>query len=183
MKILGVDPGTATTGWAILSSKTPAVSDQPEKKKKSAPNGLALNLESYGCIVTEPGEEMPKRLLILNRSLRKIIKEKRPDCLSLERIFFGANSKTAITVGQARGVIMLTAAAEKVPVFEYQGLQVKQHLTKYGRASKIDVQKAVIKILNIKKIDTPEDQNGKLRKAFLDDSVDAIALAIFHTLR
>lgn len=154
MIILGIDPGIATTGYGLV------------KKIKKSKNNLACI--DYGVIKTPCGMEIGERLLLLRRGLRKIIREYIPDCLVLEKHFFGKNSKTAMVVGQARGVIIMTAAEFKLPFFEYQGLAVKKLLTNDGRAEKMKIQKTVAKILRMRKHPTP------------DDAADALAIAICH---
>ena len=151
MIILGIDPGTATTGYGII---------KVEKDK--------LSYVCHGCIKTAAGEEMPKRLLKLRKELKKLIKEFEPKIMVIERLFFNTNVKTAMTVGQARGVVMLVGAEHKLPVLEYTALQAKKELTGYGRADKKEVEKAVKKHLNIR------------RKIKPDDAADALAIAICH---
>ncbi len=162
MIILGIDPGTASTGWGTIEIPT-------LRKKVFRKNGFRCL--SYGCIKTPVGLLMTERLLILRNELRKIIKLYQPDCLVMEQLFFGANSKTAISVGQARGVVMVTAAERKIPLFEYQGLQIKLLLTGYGRANKNKIQESVKKILNLRKEPKP------------DDAADALAVCICHAFK
>ncbi len=111
---------------------------------------------------------MPKRLLKLRKELKKVIKEFEPRTMVIERLFFNTNAKTAMTVGQARGVVMLVAAECKLPVFEYTALEAKLKLTGYGRADKKEVEKAVKRCLRIR------------RKIKSDDAADALAVAICH---
>jgi len=167
MLILGIDPGTATTGFGLIKSdKRPVTSN----KKRN------LSLVAYGCISTSKDWEMPKRLWALQSQLKKILLEHRPDVICVEQLFFGANARTAMTVGQARGVVMAQAAAQRVPLFEYQGLAIKHKLCGYGRADKKEVERGVKKILGVRKLEKP--QNG-----YLDDAVDALAIAIYHFLK
>lgn len=163
MIILGIDPGTATTGWGTVKNLKLRVKDSNQKQKNHS-----LYCIAYGCIKTPMEMVMPKRLLMLRRELRRIIKLYKPDCLAMEQLFFGANSKTAISVGQARGVIMVTAAENNLPIFEYQGLQIKFSLTGYGRSDKKKIQEAVKNYLNLKEKPKP------------DDAADALAVAIYH---
>ncbi len=151
MTILGIDPGTAAVGYGIV------VGDRDN-----------LKMIDYGCIKTESKTEMPKRLKSIYREINQIIKKFKPDCLAVEDIFFAKNSKTAITVGQARGVILLAGAENNLPVFDYTPLQVKQSTTAYGRADKAQVQKMVQIILKLKEIPKP------------DDAADGLAIAICH---
>ena len=154
MIILGIDPGTATTGCGLI---------RISKKKGAKPE-----LISYEKIVTLAGHEMCGRLKKLHNDLSKIIKRHQPNALSVERLFFNTNAKTAMTVGQARGVIMLVAAEQKVPFFEYTALQAKKVLTGNGRADKKQMRKAVQAFLA-----TKEEIKS-------DDCADALAMAICH---
>ena len=151
MIILGIDPGIGRTGWAIIES---------EKGK--------LKALSYGCLETEPNSEITKRLLKINLHIESLIKDFKPDVMAIEELFFGANSKTALVVGQARGVILLSAGKNNLPVAIYTPLQVKMALTGYGRADKNQIGQMVKVILKLEKI--PK----------IDDTSDALAVAITH---
>lgn len=151
MKILGLDPGTATTGWSVII----------EEKKQP-------KVEAFGCIETDKVKDSVARLKEIAFDLRKIIKKYQPDEAAIEDIFFFKNLKTAIKVAQARGVLILTCADKNLPVFEYTPLQVKQALTGYGRAEKRQVQIMVKNILKLKELPRP------------DDAADALAIAICH---
>ena len=148
--ILGIDPGIADTGYGII-------------QKDESGN---LSCVDYGSIKTMAKMDMGERLEILNKELNKIIKKHKPDLIAIEQLFFCNNAKTAIVVGQARGVAMLTARQSKVPIVEFTPLQVKQAVSAYGKASKMQVQKMVKIILNLKEIPKP------------DDAADALAIAI-----
>lgn len=165
MLILGIDPGTNRTGWGVIDHTL-------------EPNTLIY--KGHGCIVTEKIDTMPDRLRLLHESLNKLIEKHSPDCLIVENIFFGRNVKTAISVSQARGVIMLSAAIFSLPVFEYTPSTVKLSLTGSGKAEKKDVQATVRRMLrtNSRKLAF----NGKKSKDF-DDSADALAIAIHHALK
>jgi crossover junction endodeoxyribonuclease RuvC len=152
MIILGIDPGTATTGFGVI-----------EQSKK----GLALL--SYGCIKTFPIDSNEERLNQIFNGMNKIIKEHNPDVFVIEQLFFFKNAKTAIPVSQARGVMLLSAVKKKIPIYEFTPLQVKMNIVGYGRASKIQIQKMVKILLNLKEIPRP------------DDAADALALAICYT--
>lgn len=154
MTILGIDPGTAIMGWGVVKKR-----------------GKGFQSVAYGCFRTLPTEEMPNRLLKLRRELKKVIREFEPEAMSVERLFFNTNVKTAISVGQARGVVMLTAAEHKLPFFEYTALQAKLVLTGYGRAKKVVMQEAVAQRL------------GLTEKIKSDDAADALAMAICHLLK
>jgi crossover junction endodeoxyribonuclease RuvC len=151
MIILGIDPGTAALGYGIV-----------EGDKDN------LKLITYGCITTESKQAMPLRLQTIFNEIKKVIQKYHPDTLAVEEIFFAKNSKTALKVGQARGVILLLGAESRIPVIDYTPLQVKQTITTYGRADKIQVQRMVQLILKLKK--PPKS----------DDAADALAVAICH---
>jgi crossover junction endodeoxyribonuclease RuvC len=153
MIILGIDPGTAITGFGLI--------------KNSKEEGK-VSLIDFGCIKTPAGEEMAKRLWQLRRDLKRLVKEFSPEVMVIERLFFNTNVKTAMTVGQARGVIMLVAAEHKLPIVEYTALQAKLELTGYGRADKKEVEKAVKRSLRVR------------RKIKPDDAADALAMAICY---
>ncbi len=151
MKILGIDPGTATTGFGLIGSEA----------------GRARAI-TYGTIVTPAGLEMPLRLRQIHEELQALLLEHKPDALAVEEIFYYRNSKTVITVAQSRGVILMTAAACAMPVAEYTPLQVKQAVAGYGKAEKKQVQLMVQKILSLPQLPRP------------DDAADALAIAICH---
>ena len=163
MIIFGIDPGTATTGYGII------------KSQKLRSNSI-VELVDYGCIVTPKDKEMPLRLYIIQKELKSLLRQHKPDCVIVEQLFFGINSKTAMTVGQAKGVVLSTAAGYRLPVIEYQGLHVKHTLTGSGRADKKQVQKSVMKYLGKRKLKKPA--NG-----YLDDAADALAVAICHAIK
>ncbi len=118
--------------------------------------------------MTEAGESFPLRLEKIYTDLNNIINTYKPDAMSIEELFFNNNAKTAINVAQARGVILITARINKLDIFEYTPLQIKQAVTGYGRADKIQVQRMVKMILNTEKL--PK----------LDDITDSMAIAICH---
>ncbi|MEE0269531.1 MAG: crossover junction endodeoxyribonuclease RuvC [Clostridia bacterium] len=118
--------------------------------------------------MTEAGESFPLRLEKIYTELNNIINTYKPDAMSIEELFFNNNAKTAINVAQARGVILITARINKLDIFEYTPLQIKQAVTGYGRADKIQVQRMVKMILNTEKL--PK----------LDDITDSMAIAICH---
>lgn len=147
--ILGIDPGLATTGFGII------------KNEQSR-----LSLIDYGCISTKVGLPHEQRLKQINEELTKIIKKQKPKVIAVEKLFFYNNAKTAFAVGEARGVILLTASQYRLPIYEYTPLQVKQAVSAYGKASKLQVQKMVKLLLKMKEIPKP------------DDAADALAVAI-----
>ncbi|MFH1427924.1 MAG: crossover junction endodeoxyribonuclease RuvC [Patescibacteria group bacterium] len=151
--ILGIDPGIADTGYGVIS-----------KGKDS--NLACLN---YGIIKTSAKMEMTRRLELIKQELNIIIKKYKPNLMAVEQLFFCRNVKTALVVGQARGVVLLTARESKVPVVEFTPLQVKQAVAAYGQASKMQVQKMVKLILKMSELPKP------------DDAADALAIAICAT--
>lgn len=148
MIILGIDPGIGRMGYAVIKHQ----------------NNQTQVLEC-GCITTKPGVLEPTRLLEIKKDLEIIIKKHKPEYLSIESLYFAANSKTAMSVGQARGVALVTAAEHKLKIMEITPLQVKIALTGYGKAHKTQVQTMLQKILKLKKIPKP------------DDAADAAAIA------
>lgn len=163
MIIFGIDPGTATTGYGIIDA-----SNNIEKIK--------FQLIDYGCIVTPKEMEMPMRLSSIQKELKGLLKQFDPACVSIEQLFFGINSRTAMTVGQARGVVLAEVANYRIPIFEYQGLHVKSVITGSGKADKKEVQKHVMKYLGKRKLKKPV--NG-----YIDDAADALAVAICHAIK
>lgn len=162
MIIFGIDPGTATTGFGVIESN-------PKLK-----GGLALI--EYGCIVTPKEMEMPRRLFSIQQDLQALLQRYKPDCIAIEQLFFGINSRTAMTVGQARGVVLMTGAAHSIPIFEYQGLHVKFVLTGSGKSDKKEIQKIVAMYLG-------EGELKKPQKGYIDDAADALAVAICHVIK
>lgn len=154
MIILGIDPGTATTGYGLIE-----VSMKPE----------LITPVDFGQIKTSKEHLMPDRLLKIFNSVSYLIEKYSPEVLVIERLFFNTNVKTALTVGQARGISILVAGKYKLPVFEYTALQAKMELTGYGRADKKEVSARVAELLDIKTQIKPVDAS------------DALAIAICHT--
>jgi len=156
MLILGIDPGTARIGAGLI-----------EYKSKKA------RILRYDCLSTNAKDSTAERLNDLHRQLTGFIKKHRPDIIAIEDIFFFKNLKTVIKVSQARGVILLAAAQQNLPIHEYTPLQVKQALTGYGRAEKKQMQRMVKVVLNLKEIPRP------------DDAADALAVAVCcaHSLK
>ncbi|MFH0952292.1 MAG: crossover junction endodeoxyribonuclease RuvC [Patescibacteria group bacterium] len=147
--ILGIDPGLARTGFGVISRSN---------------NCLAVL--AYGTIDTKASLPFPNRLILIHRSLDKIITKWRPDIIAVEELFFHRNATTAFTVGQARGVIILCAVQHKKEIISCKPLQVKRALTGYGQAKKKQMQKAVAAFLNLSTVPSP------------DDTADALAVAI-----
>ena len=151
MRILGIDPGIALTGFAIV---------------ESGPGGIKAG--KYGHISTEAGTPAPERLKILYDDMLQILEAYTPEVMAIEELFFNKNAKTVMIASQARGVIILAAVNCGVDIVEYTPLQVKQAVIGYGRASKQQVQYMVTKLLNLAEIPKP------------DDTADALAIAICH---
>ncbi|TAK12844.1 MAG: crossover junction endodeoxyribonuclease RuvC [Anaerolineae bacterium] len=152
MLVLGIDPGTATTGYGLV---------------REAPNG-GLEAVDHGVILTPASLEMPQRLAQLYEQLNHIIARHRPEGSAVEKLFFQKNVSTAMTVGQARGVILLGLAQAGLDVAEYTPNEVKQAVVGYGSAQKKQVQEMVRVLLALKTIPKP------------DDAADALAVAICH---
>lgn len=151
MIILGVDPGTATTGFSIIKD---------EKGKQE--------LLDFGVVSTSKMLESEIRLKNLFDDLTKIIKKWQPEEMAVELLFFNSNAKTVLAVGEAKGVVKLAGAKNKLTVFEYTPLQVKMALTGYGRAEKIQVGKMVQKTFKLQSLPKP------------DDATDAVAIGLCH---
>jgi len=151
MRILGIDPGYARVGWAALEVQS-----------------AKCKVQSCGCIETSKSAGPQERLVSVYKEICSLIKKHKPDNLAIEELFFTTNAKTAFKVGEARGVIVLAAALEKIPVFSYTPLQIKIAVTGYGKADKIQVGKMIKAILKLREM--PK----------LDDTVDAIAVALTH---
>ncbi len=149
MKILGIDPGTATTEFGVIEKK----------------NGK-LNHLDHGVVSTSKKLPMSNRLLVLFCDIEELIGKHKPDIIAIEQLFFARNVTTALTVGQARGVVLLAAQKADLHLVEFTPLQVKQSVTGYGQATKKQVQEMVMKILRLKTLPKP------------DDAADALAIAI-----
>lgn len=151
MLIIGIDPGTATTGYGLVRETLAGV-----------------EVVDYGVILTAPNERPETRLLQLFNELNRIMLLYQPQSGAVEKLFFQRNVSSAISVGQARGVALLTMAQNSVPVSEYTPLEVKQAVTGYGGADKNQVQQMVKALLGLESIPKP------------DDAADALAIAICH---
>lgn len=147
--ILGIDPGLADTGYGIIEKQ-----------------GQKLKMIKCGSIKTLAGADFINRLKSIHQELSKIIKKYKPDAVAVEQLFFCKNVKTALLVGQARGVCLMTIAENNLPIYEYTPLQVKQALTSYGRADKNQIGQMVKLLLKLKAVPQP------------DDAADALAIAI-----
>ena len=151
MRILGIDPGYAILGWGVIEKK-----------------GSSFIPIAYGSLETDKDMSMPERLKVLYSGLMEIIAEYEPEEASVEELYFNNNAKTAIFVGQARGVALLACINSGVDLFEYTPLQIKTAMTGFGRAEKKQIQSMVKMILNLDSVPKP------------DDTADALAAAICH---
>lgn len=151
MRVLGADPGTAITGYAVVDSD----SDR-------------LVARGYGVVTTPADWQLPQRLHEIYRRLQALIAEWRPDCAAVEELFFSKNARTALTVGHARGVALLAFAEAGLPIYEYKPAEVKEAVTGYGAAPKGQVQRMVQHLLGLEALPHP------------DDAADALAVAICH---
>ncbi len=147
--IIGFDPGLADTGYGIIESQ-----------------GNKLICLDYGSIKTPAKTPLPERLLTIHTEILKLLKKYKPQLVSVEQLFFSRNVSTALIVGQARGIILLAAEQQSIPLVEFTPNQVKQAVSSYGAAGKAQVQRMVKMILNLKEIPKP------------DDAADALAIAI-----
>ncbi|MDR3259042.1 MAG: crossover junction endodeoxyribonuclease RuvC [Fusobacteriaceae bacterium] len=151
MRVIGIDPGTAIVGYGIVDY---------EKTK--------FNLVEYGCIYTDKNIPMDERLCEIYAQLSTLLDKHMPTHMAIEELFYFRNSTTVISVGQARGVLLLAAKQKGLEIKGYTPLQVKMGITGYGKADKLQVQQMVQRFLNLKEIPKP------------DDAADAIAIAITH---
>ena len=158
MRILGIDPGTATTGYGIVN-----LTDVGEVK-----------VVKYGLIETNKNGTPAKRLEIIHRQLLDIFEKYEPDEMAMEKLFFATNAKTAIRVGQAQGIMLLAAANRSTKVFEYAPGTIKKAVTGHGRADKKDIQKSIRKHLGNGVRSKPK------KKTHFDNEADGLAVALCH---
>lgn len=151
MIVLGIDPGLATIGFGVL---------EYNNKEK-----VVLD---YGVVETSKDEGIPQRLCLIEKGIVQLIEKYKPDEIAIEELFFARNVTTGINVAQARGVILMTCVKNVPKLFEYTPLQIKQAMTGYGRATKIQIQTMVKTFLKLSKIPRP------------DDAADALAVALTH---
>lgn len=150
MRILGIDPGTGIMGFGVIDADR-----QPR-------------LVDAGVIRTKVKQPEPERLLAIYEGLQEIVAAAKPQVVSVEKLFFARNVTTAMSVSQARGVVLLVAQQHGLPIFEYTPMQIKMALTGYGKADKKQVQEMVRVLLRLKDIPKP------------DDCADALAAALIH---
>jgi crossover junction endodeoxyribonuclease RuvC len=151
MLVLGIDPGLAITGYGLVAG-----------------DGSELEPIAHGVLRTPANTPIPDRLCQLHAALLALLAQYRPDAAAVEELFFSTNARTAIMVGEARGVALLALAQAGLPISEYTPLQVKQSVTGYGQADKRQVQEMVRLLLNLGDIPRP------------DDAADALAVAVCH---
>ena len=151
MRVIGIDPGTGRTGYGIID----------------VIDGRLIPV-AYGVVTTKPKTAMPRRLQIIYEDITALIKEYKPDSAGIEDLFFGRNVTTAITVGQARGVILLALVNAGLPIGEYQPARIKEAVSGYGNADKQQMQLMVANLLDLPEIPKP------------DDAADGLAVAIAH---
>jgi crossover junction endodeoxyribonuclease RuvC len=151
MRVIGIDPGTAITGWGVVEG-----------------DGNDLEMVAAGAVTTMAGTPLPHRLQIIYSELGAVINQWRPETAAIEELFFSRNAKTALAVGHGRGVAMLALANAELSITEYKPLEVKQAVTGYGRADKKQMQQMVKLLLSLEEVPRP------------DDAADALAVAICH---
>ena len=151
MRILGIDPGTAITGWGVVEG-----------------DGQTLTMVACGVVTTPAGMPLPQRLQIIYRELTEVIAQWQPEGAAVEELFCGKNVTTALIVGHGRGAALLALANAELPISEYKPLEVKQAITGHGGADKSQMQQMVRLLLNLTDIPRP------------DDAADALAVAICH---
>lgn len=151
MRILGIDPGYAIVGYGALDYRS-----------------NHFGIVDFGAITTPAGMDFGRRLEIIYDEMQELIEKTKPEAMAIEKLFYNTNAKTVIDVGQARGVLLLAAQKNHLPVYEYTPLQVKQSVVGYGRAEKKQVQEMTRLMLHLDKVPKP------------DDTADALAMAICH---
>jgi len=169
MIILGLDPGTATTGYGIIKTTIPKHLPQDRNEKPK--------VIDFGCVTTTQSFSAGQRLEIIHREINKLIDKHKPDIISIESLYFFKNLKTVMPVSQAKGVIMLAAAQKKVPIFEFTPLQVKMAVVGYGRAEKKQVQEMTKQLLDLSGFDVKKKSRKK------DDASDALGIALCAVLK
>lgn len=151
MRVIGIDPGTAITGWGVVEG-----------------DGNDLRVIAYGVVTTPAGTPLPERLQVIYRELTELLGKWQPESSAIEELFFSKNAKTALAVGHGRGAAMLALANAGLPITEYKPLEVKQAITGHGGADKQQMQQMVKLLLSLDELPRP------------DDAADALAVAICH---
>ncbi len=164
MIIIGIDPGSVITGYAIIT-------------KEKGQEGPQLKVVDFGCIITDKFATTGERLKKIHGEIIKLIEKYKPDAMSIETLFFFKNVKTVMPVSQTKGVILLAAAEKKLFVYEFTPLQVKMAIAGYGRAEKKQVQKMIEKTVDLTNFDLKKNNRKK------DDAYDAIGVAICAALK
>jgi crossover junction endodeoxyribonuclease RuvC len=154
MRILGIDPGSGSTGYGIIET-----------------DGSQHRALLYGAIKTHTRSPFHQRLLTIHTELGKVLAREKADVMAIEEVFHASNVQSALKLGHARGVALLVAAQQGLPVCEYSPLEIKNAVVGYGRAEKIQIQTMVRLLLNLPEIPSP------------DDAADALAVAICHAHR
>jgi crossover junction endodeoxyribonuclease RuvC len=164
MRVLGIDCGTEYTGYGVVE----LLSDDRNGVRSIARNADRLVCIICGAIKVSPRDPMPTRLSRISVGLQELIAQHRPDRVAIEDVFYAVNVKSALKLGQVRGVAMLAAASAGLEVAEYSPLSIKSAVVGYGRAEKHQVQQMVTRLLNLDQIPEPAD------------AADALAIAICH---
>ena len=151
MLVLGIDPGTAITGYGLVHEQDDG-----------------LSLVECGVVTTPSSQPLPERLQTIYRGLSDVVRRFQPEEAAVEELFFSRNVRTALSVGQARGVALLALVDAGLPIYEYKPLEVKQAVAGYGGADKQQVQEMVRMLLNLERVPQP------------DDAADAVAVAVCH---
>jgi crossover junction endodeoxyribonuclease RuvC len=151
MRVIGVDPGTAITGWGVVEG-----------------DGNQLTMVACGAVTTPAGTPLPQRLQTIYHELTRLIREWQPETAAIEELFFSKNAKTALAVGHGRGAAMLALANAGLSIVEYKPLEIKQAITGHGGADKQQMQQMVKLLLELDDIPRP------------DDAADGLAIAICH---
>lgn len=149
MRILGIDPGIARCGYGMIEIRN-----------------SKFEIRKYGCIETKASLSKEKRLLVIYKEIKNLIEKYKPQAVAVEELFFNTNAKTALTVGEARGVVLLACGEKNIPISVFTPLQVKMAITGYGRAEKSQIGQMVKALLKLKEIPKP------------DDTTDALAVAL-----
>lgn len=151
MKVFGIDPGSERTGYGCIET-----------------DGSRHRLVVCGAVTTSPRSSFPDKLLVIHQALRRLLAEQRPDCVSVENVFYAKNVRSALKLGHARGIALLAAVEGGYPLFEYTPAEIKRTVVGYGRAEKAQVGEMVRLLLGLHAAPTPHDAS------------DALAAAICH---
>ncbi len=158
MIILGIDPGTATTGYGIIKTSKSSIG-------KLYRGQNFLECINYGCIKTDSSLPAAERLKKIHNEVSRLIKTYKPGLVAIESLYFFKNVKTAIPVSQARGVLLLAASQNKIKIAEFTPLQIKSAIVGYGNAEKTQVQRMIMTTLNLQGLPRPDDAADALGAA------------------